>query len=96
MSELTRKGDQKLILHRQNAIHADPGKILDQNKKKKAVRVKMMVSSPHSGALGPSSDLQDELTQLSVLDPEAMTILQRFAKDFLKNCFNSTPFFIVT
>jgi len=44
MSELTIKGDQKLILHRQNAIRADPGKILDQNKKKKAVRVKMMVS----------------------------------------------------
>ena len=36
------------------------------------------------------ADDQDELTQLSVLDPEAMTILQRFAKDFLKNCFNST------
>jgi replication fork protection complex subunit Tof1/Swi1 len=43
-TELTKKGDQKLILHKQNAIHVDPGKILDQNKKKKAVRVKMMVS----------------------------------------------------
>jgi replication fork protection complex subunit Tof1/Swi1 len=39
-----RQGDQKLILHRQNAIHVDPGKILDEGKKKRAVRVKQMVS----------------------------------------------------
>jgi len=39
------QGDQRLILHKQNAIHVDPGKILDQNKKKRAVRVKQMVGS---------------------------------------------------
>ena len=32
-----------MILHKQNAIHVDPGKILDENKKKRAVRVKQMV-----------------------------------------------------
>jgi hypothetical protein len=36
------------------------------------------------------ADKQDELTQLAVLDPEAMTVLQSFGKDFLKSSFNST------
>jgi hypothetical protein len=30
-------------MHKQNAIHVDPGKILDQGKKKRAVKAKQMV-----------------------------------------------------
>jgi hypothetical protein len=39
-----KKGDQRLILHKQDAIRVDPGKILDQGKKKRAVRAKKVVS----------------------------------------------------
>lgn len=38
------KGDQKLILHKQNGIHVNPGKILDEGKKKRAKPVKHTVS----------------------------------------------------
>jgi replication fork protection complex subunit Tof1/Swi1 len=37
------QGDQKLVLHRQNAINFDAGKLLDQGKKKKAGRAKKAV-----------------------------------------------------
>lgn len=37
------QGDQRLILHKQDAIRTDPGKILDQGKKKRAVRAKKVV-----------------------------------------------------
>lgn len=38
------KGDQKVILHKQNAIRANPGRILDEVKRKRAGRMKKVVS----------------------------------------------------
>jgi hypothetical protein len=38
------QGDQRIVLHKQNAISANAGKILDEVKRKRAGRVKRVVS----------------------------------------------------
>ncbi|WVQ81137.1 hypothetical protein IAT38_003259 [Cryptococcus sp. DSM 104549] len=64
--------EQRIILHGQNAIGEDPGRILDQVKKKHVAKTRRM----------------DDLTQYISLSPEAMTMLQDFSQAFLESCFN--------
>lgn len=40
------QGEQKLVLHKQNAITVNPGKILDEVKRKRAGRMKKVVRGP--------------------------------------------------
>ncbi|ORX39175.1 timeless protein-domain-containing protein [Kockovaella imperatae] len=68
-----RAGDQKLVLHKQNAITVDAGKMLDDVKRIRAGRLKRF----------------DELAQPTELSPEAMKTLQSLAKTFLESCFNT-------
>ncbi|WWC91099.1 uncharacterized protein L201_006040 [Kwoniella dendrophila CBS 6074] len=65
-------GEQKVILHKQNAIAANAGKILDEVKRKRAQRMKKV----------------DELTQIINFNPDAMRALQALAKSFIESCFN--------
>ena len=37
------QGDQKIVLHKQNAISVNPGRILDEVKRKRAGRLKKVV-----------------------------------------------------
>ncbi|KAI9636791.1 topoisomerase 1-associated factor 1 [Dioszegia hungarica] len=67
-----RAGDQKLVLHRQNAINFDPGSLLDQGKKKRAGKVKKA----------------DDLSRFADLSPEALRVLQEFSVSFIESCFN--------
>ncbi|EIW66064.1 hypothetical protein TREMEDRAFT_65909 [Tremella mesenterica DSM 1558] len=66
-------GDQKLVLHKQNAITVDAGKILDAGKRKRAERKKRV----------------DDPSRLTSYTPDAMRILQDVAKTFLEACFNT-------
>ncbi|WWC73002.1 uncharacterized protein I206_106966 [Kwoniella pini CBS 10737] len=67
-----RAGEQKVILHKQNAISANAGKILDEVKRKRAQKAKKV----------------DELTQIVNFNPDAMRALQGLAKSFIESCFN--------
>ncbi|ORY33101.1 timeless protein-domain-containing protein [Naematelia encephala] len=65
-------GDQKIILHKQNAVAANAGQILDDIKRKRAGKLKRV----------------DELTLPVNLSPDAMRCLQELAKSFIQSCFN--------
>nr|XP_018259274.1 topoisomerase 1-associated factor 1 [Kwoniella dejecticola CBS 10117]OBR81432.1 topoisomerase 1-associated factor 1 [Kwoniella dejecticola CBS 10117] len=64
-----RAGEQKVILHKQNAISANAGKILDEVKRKRAQKAKKV----------------DELTQIVNFSPDAMRALQIFFASILKD-----------
>ncbi|KAL7421130.1 Topoisomerase 1-associated factor 1 [Cryptotrichosporon argae] len=66
-------GDQKVILHKQNAISANAAKVLDEVKRKRAGKHKR----------------HDELTVPTNLSPDAIVVLQRLAKLFIQSCFNT-------
>ncbi|OCF79113.1 topoisomerase 1-associated factor 1 [Kwoniella mangroviensis CBS 8886] len=68
-----RAGEQKVILHKQNAIAANAGTILDEVKRKRAQKAKKV----------------DELTQIINFSPDAMEALQSLAKSFIESCFNT-------
>ncbi|WVR08981.1 hypothetical protein IAU60_006041 [Kwoniella sp. DSM 27419] len=68
-----RAGEQKVILHKQNAIAANAGKILDEVKRKRKHRMRKV----------------DDLTVEVNLSPDAMRSLQALAKSFIKSCFNT-------
>ncbi|WVQ93115.1 hypothetical protein IAU59_000179 [Kwoniella sp. CBS 9459] len=68
-----RAGEQKVILHKQNAISANAGKILDEVKRKRKQKIKRV----------------DDLTHIVNLSPDAMRILQSLAKNFIRSCFNT-------
>ncbi|WRT69168.1 uncharacterized protein IL334_006152 [Kwoniella shivajii] len=68
-----RAGEQKVILHKQNAISANAGKILDEVKRKRAQKTKKV----------------DELTLIIDFSPDAMRALQSLAKSFIESCFNT-------
>ncbi|WWD21366.1 hypothetical protein CI109_105851 [Kwoniella shandongensis] len=68
-----RAGEQKIILHKQNAVTENPGKILDEVKRKRKHKVIKM----------------DDLTHVIDLSPDAMRVLQTFAKSFIQSCFNT-------
>ncbi|OCF42971.1 topoisomerase 1-associated factor 1 [Kwoniella heveanensis CBS 569] len=68
-----RAGEQKVILHKQNAISANAGKILDEVKRKRKPKIKRV----------------DDLTQIVNLSPDAMRVLQTLAKSFIQSCFNT-------
>ncbi|WVW79467.1 hypothetical protein I302_101436 [Kwoniella bestiolae CBS 10118] len=68
-----RAGEQKVVLHKQNAIAANAGAILDEVKRKRAQKAKKV----------------DELTQIINFSPDAMRTLQSLAKSFIESCFNT-------
>ncbi|WVF65442.1 hypothetical protein IAT40_000170 [Kwoniella sp. CBS 6097] len=68
-----RAGEQKVILHKQNAISANAGKILDEVKRKRKQKTKRV----------------DDLTHIVNLSPDAMRVLQTLAKSFIQSCFNT-------
>ncbi|ODO06093.1 topoisomerase 1-associated factor 1 [Cryptococcus wingfieldii CBS 7118] len=65
--------EQRVVLHKQNAVVQDAGKILDAVKKGKKAPPKKM----------------DELTQYITLSVEAMIVLQNFCRAFLETAFNT-------
>ncbi|ODO09506.1 topoisomerase 1-associated factor 1 [Cryptococcus amylolentus CBS 6273] len=65
--------EQRVVLHKQNAVVQDAGKILDAVKKGKKAPPKKM----------------DELTQYFTLSVEAMVVLQNFCRAFLETAFNT-------
>ncbi|KAK8843979.1 hypothetical protein IAR55_006771 [Kwoniella newhampshirensis] len=68
-----RAGEQKIILHKQNAVTETAGKILDEVKRKRKKKVVKV----------------DDLTHIIELSPDAMRVLQIFAKSFIQSCFNT-------
>lgn len=67
-----RAGNDRYVLHKQNAISRSAGNVIDGIKKTRAVRTKK----------------QDELAQVTELDPEALAILQGLA-DTCIEAFNA-------
>ncbi|KAK4685899.1 replication fork protection complex subunit TIMELESS/Tof1/Swi1, partial [Tremellales sp. Uapishka_1] len=82
-------GNQKVILHKQNAIKIETGKILDDFKRKRMGKVKKVVSAFSLLQLDGIHASQDELAQPVDLSPEAMKVLQGLGKTFILSCFNT-------
>ncbi|WVO15560.1 hypothetical protein L204_103220 [Cryptococcus depauperatus] len=68
-----RSGEQRVILHEGKAVSQEPGKILDNIKRKRSTAVKKV----------------DDLTIAANLSHEAMIILQSFTHSFLEVAFNT-------
>lgn len=68
------KGSRSFVLHRQRALHADAGSVLDMSSAKRAKIQK--------------KNKTDELAREDNLSMEARTVLQGIARTFIEACFN--------
>jgi len=68
---------RSFVLHRQQAIHAESGAILDMNKRQRNRKVNKL----------------DDLAIQDNLSMEAKVILQSFAGEFVGSCYNRTSIF---